>query len=96
MIKMLPRIIMILLVMVLTFVTSDLTQTRIDNCSQYINKTKLLEMSNSQITRVCSVLLVEHGDDTEIVGDNAAKEPRARPSQFEVWGYGLLMVTLIR
>ena len=91
------RMMMILSVMVIATVTSDLTQTQLDTCSQYINKTKLLDMTSSQITRVCSVLIVDTSDITEVVSDSGvSKEPRTRPSQFEVWGYGLLMVTLIR
>ena len=61
------------------------------DCAQFVNETKLLELEPGLQVRVCSAFLDQ--DDTS--NQDHPPDTRARPHQYEVWGYGLLMVTLI-
>ena len=70
--------------------SSDMNTTQLDLCSQYVNRSKLMELDSPVRIRICSEL-------ASVSDSNQVTEPaRSRPAQFEVWGYGLLMVTLIR
>ena len=75
-----------------TKVLSDLSSSQLRDCGQFVNETKLLGLDPGQQVRVCSVLL-DNDDNTRELP--SLDTPRARPRQYEVWGYGLLMVTLI-
>ena len=60
-------------------------------CTQFINESKLLEMEPKTRSRIC-FLLLNHQNATS----DQQEISRLKPAPFEVWGYGLLMVTLIR
>ena len=75
-----------------TNVLSDLSVSQLKDCAQYVNETKLLDLEPGLQARVCSVFL-DHDNNTR--EQLSADPPRGRPQPYEVWGYGLLMVTLI-
>ena len=75
-----------------TKVLSDLSPSQLQDCAQFVNETKLLGLEPGLQTRVCSVFLDQDDNSREQLSPDT---PRGRPQPYEVWGYGLLMVTLI-
>ena len=75
-----------------TKVLSDLNPSQLQDCAQFVNQTKLLGLEPGLQTRVCSVFLDQDDNTREQLSPDT---PRGRPQPYEVWGYGLLMVTLI-
>ena len=75
-----------------TKVLSDLSPSQLQDCAQFVNQTKLLDLEPGLQTRVCSVFLDQDDNSREQLSPDT---PRGRPQPYEVWGYGLLMVTLI-
>ena len=73
-----------------TAVLSDLSSSQLKDCTQFVNETKLLDLEPGLQARVCSVFL-----DVSTQEQLSPDTPRGRPQPYEVWGYGLLMVTLI-
>ena len=71
--------------------SSDLNPAQLEECSQVVNQTRLMQLDTKARTRICSEL-VTSDDET----GSSELSIRSRPSQYEVWGYSLLMVTLIR
>jgi len=65
-------------------------------CLEYLNKESLEQISFQAFTIICSQLLPFNSSDV-ILRDipDIISTPTTRPSSGEVWGYGLLMVTLI-
>ena len=76
-----------------TNVLSDLSVSELKDCAQFVNETKLLDLEPSLQARVCSAFLDPEDDNTR--EQLSPDPPRGRPQPYEVWGYGLLMVTLI-
>ena len=81
----------VLLTSLVSCSSSDLNSTQLDLCSQYVNRSKLMELDSPVRTRICSELASTVSDNSEVT-----ETARSRPAPYEVWGYGLLMVTLIR
>ena len=71
-------------------VLSDLSSSELKDCTKFVNETKLLDLEPGLQARVCSVFL-----DVNTSEQLSPDPPRGRPQPYEVWGYGLLMVTLI-
>ena len=71
-------------------VLSDLSSSQLKDCTKFVNETKLLDLEPGLQARVCSVFL-----DVNTSEHLSPDTPRGRPQPYEVWGYGLLMVTLI-
>ena len=71
-------------------VLSDLSSSELKDCTKFVNETKLLDLEPGLQARVCSVFL-----DVNTREQLSPDPPRGRPQPYEVWGYGLLMVTLI-
>ena len=71
-------------------VLSDLSSSELKDCTKFVNETKLLDLEPGLQARVCSVFL-----DVNTSEQLSPDTPRGRPQPYEVWGYGLLMVTLI-
>lgn len=74
----------------ITKASSDLNLTQFETCAQFVNKTKLLDLDPGSRVKLCSLLTKDQSKD-----QNGPDSARSRPAQYEVWGYGLLMVTLI-
>ena len=85
-------IFMITLNLLTTKVLSDLSPSQLQDCAQFVNQTQLQGLEPGQQARVCSVFLDEDDNTREQLSPDT---PRGRPQPYEVWGYGLLMVTLI-
>jgi len=82
---------LILIVMVVGDISEIfLDDEEVNACTQFINESKLLEMEPKTRSRIC-FLLLNHQNATS----DQQEISRLKPAPFEVWGYGLLMVTLI-
>ena len=79
-----------LLFVFITKVSSDLNFTQFENCAQFVNKSKLLDLDPGSRVKLCSLLTSNESDD-----QHNPDSSRSRPSPYEVWGYSLLMVTFI-
>lgn len=71
--------------------SEDLVVSQSEDCLRFINREELRHLSQDTLSRLCSQLTpsLDWDNSTQREGQNN------RPSSGEVWGYGLLMVTLI-
>ena len=70
--------------------TEDQLQT--PSCSQYLNQTHLQSLTPEIRQKICDNLL---RDLSQVSGPEQTRNHN-KPSQYEVWGYSVMMVTFIR
>ena len=62
------------------------------SCSKYFNKTHLQGLEPKIQEQICDILLKDQYNGSQSYEQRNFK----KPSQYEVWGYGFMMVTFIR
>ena len=81
-----------LLLLQLGVIISTEDQHGTPRCSQYLNQTQLQSLTPEIRQKLCDNLL---RDLSQVSGPEQSRNNN-KPSQYEVWGYGVMMVTFIR
>ena len=63
------------------------------SCTTYFNKTQLQGLEPKIQQKICDILLSDQSNVSEL---SLEQRNFKKPSAYEVWGYGFMMVTFIR
>ena len=81
-----------LLLLQLRVITSTEDEQQTPSCSLYLNQSYLESLTPEIQKKICDNLL---RDLSPVTGPEQTRNNN-KPSQYEVWGYGVMMVTFIR
>ena len=84
--------VLIFLLHLRTILTKEEDVDRSQSCSKYLNKTHLQGLEPKIQEKICDMLLRDLYNNSQ----NFDQRTYKKPSQYEVWGYGFIMVTFIR
>ena len=82
-----------LLLLQLRVIISTEDEQQTPSCSLYLNQTHLQTFTPEIRQKICDHLL---RDLSQEPGSEEKRNSNNKPSQYEVWGYSVMMVTFIR